>query len=224
MAQTLALSFGLAALAGAVWRIGAGVFHGNADPSQGRGNQEITHSNQNREHCPQPQCSGVYMRFAAFGYKLRTPPLALNGEAHTTDAVRRVAGCGLDPQPRDVTLGVMLQRNAAKAPRRAHLAHAAVVGMHALCCGLPALAMLAAALSGTASAAALLPDSFVQFHRLLHGYELWILGLSAALVALGAWMEAGSRRSHPAQGFPWLFAFSVLCFLVNAGVIFAHNA
>ena len=115
----------------------------------------------------------------------------------------------------------MLQRNN---PQHAHIAHAAVVGMHAICCGLPALAMLAAALSGAASVGALLPDSFEQFHRLLHGYELWIVGLSAALVALGAWLEVGARRNHPGQGFPWLFAFSVLCFLINVGVILAHRA
>ena len=115
----------------------------------------------------------------------------------------------------------MLQRNN---PRRAHIAHAAVVGMHAICCGLPALAMLAAAVSGAASVGALLPDSFEQFHRLLHGYELWIVGLSAALVTLGAWLEVSARRNHPGQGFPWLFAFSVLCFLLNVGVILAHRA
>jgi hypothetical protein len=115
----------------------------------------------------------------------------------------------------------MLQRNS---PRHAHIAHAAVVGMHAICCGLPALAMLAAALSGTASVGTLLPDSFEQFHRLLHGYELWIVGVSAALVTLGAWLEVGARRTHQGHGFPWLFAFSVLCFLLNVGVILAHRA
>jgi hypothetical protein len=115
----------------------------------------------------------------------------------------------------------MLQRNK---PHHAHIAHAAVVGMHAICCGLPALAMLAAALSGAASVGALLPDSFEQFHRLLHGYELWIVGLSAALVTLGAWLEVSARRDHPRQSFPLLFAFSVLCFLLNVAVILAHRA
>lgn len=115
----------------------------------------------------------------------------------------------------------MLQRNN---PHHAHLAHAAVVGVHAVCCGLPALAMLAAVVSGTASVGALIPDSFEQFHRLLHGLELWIVGLSAGLVTLGAWLELSARRNHPGQAFPWLFAFSVLCFLVNVGVILAHRA
>ena len=116
--------------------------------------------------------------------------------------------------------GVMLQRNS---PRHAHIAHAAVVGMHAICCGLPAAAMLAAALSGAASSVTLLPESFQQFHRWLHGYELWILGLSAALVTLGAVLEARARRSQ-SHGFPWLFAFSVACFAINVAVILAHRA
>jgi hypothetical protein len=160
------------------------------------------------------------MRSTASGYKLPPPRLKSNDEISATDAAFAAAGCGLDLSATGVRLRVMLQRNK---PRHAHLAHAAVVGMHAICCGLPALAMLAAALSGTASAAALLPDSFEQFHRMLHGYEVWILGLSAALVTLGAWLEVSSRVRRSA-GFPWLFAFSVACFVVNAGVIFAHQA
>ena len=125
----------------------------------------------------------------------------------------------LDQAAPGANFRVMLQRNA---PRHAHLAHAAVVGVHAVCCGLPALALTAAALSGATSVAALLPDFFEQFHRLLHARELWILGLSAALVALGAALEIGARRGRQ-HGFPWLFAFSVLCFLINAGVILAHR-
>jgi hypothetical protein len=117
----------------------------------------------------------------------------------------------------------MLQRNAlAQTPRHAHLAHAAVVGMHALCCGLPAVALLAVGLSG-ASSLALLSDSLGVFHRLLHGYEVWILGLSAALVALGAWLELAVRRGRHAHGFPWLFALSVVCFAANLAVMLVHR-
>jgi len=116
----------------------------------------------------------------------------------------------------------MLQRNASN-PGRAHLAHAAVVGLHAICCGLPAAAMLIAGLSGAVSASVLLPDSFEVFHRMLHGYEGWILALSAVLVALGAWLEIDARRGRR-QGFPWLFAISVACLLINFGVILAHRA
>jgi hypothetical protein len=117
----------------------------------------------------------------------------------------------------------MLQHNATPNGRPAHLAHAAVVGMHALCCGAPAAAMLAAALSGMASTQALLPPSFVYFHSLMHRHELWILAVSAALVLAGGWMEHLSRRLHR-HGFPWLFALSVGCFFVNALIIVAHRA
>lgn len=113
----------------------------------------------------------------------------------------------------------MLQRNV---PRHAHVAHAAVVGFHALCCGVPALAMLAAALSGTAATVALLPDVYEHFHRAVHAYEGWILALSAALVTLGAWLEVMVRRGH-GHGFPWLFSFSVLCFVINGAVVLGHQ-
>ncbi len=95
---------------------------------------------------------------------------------------------------------------------------------HAVCCGLPALAMLAAALSGAASGVALLSDSFEQFHDFLHRHELWIVVLSAALVVSGGWLEASARRTHRNLGFPWLFAVSVLCFLANVAIILAHRA
>jgi hypothetical protein len=130
----------------------------------------------------------------------------------------------LDPLTGAAMCQVMLQRNTQAAPRRAHLAHAAVVGLHALCCGLPALAMLAAGLSGAASGIALFSDAFGAVHQLLHTHELWILGLSAALVTLGAWLELNARRAHLGHGFPWLFGFSVLCFVINVGVILAHRA
>ena len=117
----------------------------------------------------------------------------------------------------------MLQHNVRGA-RRAHLAHAAVVSVHAVCCGLPALAMLAAALSGAASGGAVFSDSFVEFHHLLHAHELWIVALSAGLVMLGAWLEVSARRRHVGHSFPWLFAFSVICFLANVAVVLAHRA
>jgi hypothetical protein len=117
----------------------------------------------------------------------------------------------------------MLQHNAAAAPRRAHLAHATMVGLHALCCGLPALAMLMTALSGAAAGIALFSDSVAVFHDLVHAHELWILAGSAGLVTLGAWLELAHRRVHPGLGFPWLFAFSVFCFFTNVGVVLAHR-
>lgn len=83
--------------------------------------------------------------------------------------------------------------------------------------------MLAAAVSGTTSGIALLSDSFEQLHEFLHAHELWILVISAALVVTGGAMELNARRSGHAHRFPWLFAFSVLCFLVNVGIILAHR-
>lgn len=119
----------------------------------------------------------------------------------------------------------MLQHNArASGGRPAHLAHAALIGLHALCCGLPALALGAAALSGTASGVALFSDSVGQLHDFLHGRELWILAASAVLVLLGAAMEANARRGGHSHGFPWLFAFSALCFLANVALIAVHRA
>jgi hypothetical protein len=55
-------------------------------------------------------------------------------------------------------------------------------------------------------------------------HELWILAGLGGLVVTGG--MAGSE--FPAQssqgGFPWLFAFSVLCFLINVAIIVAHRA
>jgi uncharacterized membrane protein HdeD (DUF308 family) len=117
----------------------------------------------------------------------------------------------------------MLQHNADHG-RRAHLAHAAVMGLHALCCGIPALAIAAAALSGAASGIVLVSDYTSIFHHFLHAHEVWILVLSAALVITGGTLEVLSRRGAPrARGFPWLFAFSVFCFAANFAIIAAHR-
>ncbi|ANP47308.1 hypothetical protein ATE48_15980 [Candidatus Viadribacter manganicus] len=116
-----------------------------------------------------------------------------------------------------------LQHNSTEAPRRAHLAHAAVMSLHAICCGLPALAMLAAAVSGATSGIALLAGSVQEIHHFLHKHELWILLISAALVVTGGVLEANSRKHH-SHGFPWLFAFSVLCFIANVTIILLHRS
>ena len=99
-----------------------------------------------------------------------------------------------------------------------------MVSLHAICCGLPALAMLAAAVSGATSGIALLAGSVAEIHHFLHAHELWILLGSAGLVVTGGILEANARRTHPGAGFPWLFAFSVLCFVVNVAIIVAHRA
>ncbi|MBL8530909.1 MAG: hypothetical protein JNK94_04170 [Hyphomonadaceae bacterium] len=104
------------------------------------------------------------------------------------------------------------------------MAHATVMGLHALCCGLPALALVAAGLSGATSGIAILSQQFQWVHAFLHAHEMWILVISAGLVVTGGVLEASARRSGAAAGFPWLFAFSVLCFLANVAIILAHRA
>jgi hypothetical protein len=118
----------------------------------------------------------------------------------------------------------MLQHNGVVAGRKAHLAHAAVVSLHALCCGLPALALLATAVSGAATSLVLLSDFIRPFHALLHQHEVWVLALSALLVALGGALEIWSRLRPHRLGFPWLFAISAGCFVLNLALIVGHRA
>ncbi len=139
-----------------------------------------------------------------------------NDEFATTRQAGLIAGA------HSANYRVMLQHNS-DAPRRAHLAHAAVVGMHALCCGLPALFMIAVA-AGATSGLTLLSGFVAEFHHFLHAHEIWILGLSAALVAVGGYLEFLARRGSHRHGFPWLFAFSAFCFLANVAIIAVHRA
>lgn len=118
----------------------------------------------------------------------------------------------------------MLQHNGVAAGRRAHLAHAAVVSLHAFCCGLPALALLAAAASGAATSVVLLSDFVTPFHAFLHQHEIWLLALSALLVVLGGALEIRGRVRPHRLGFPWLFALSAACFVLNFAIIFSHRA
>lgn len=115
----------------------------------------------------------------------------------------------------------MLQHNTSGKP--AHIAHAAVLGLHSLCCGLPALALITAAASGATSGVAVFIDIFGGFHDFMHARELWILVLSAALVLSGGLLELSARRVRQDQGFPWLFAFSVICLAANLALIAAHR-
>lgn len=102
------------------------------------------------------------------------------------------------------------------------MAHATVVTVHALCCGVPVLALILTGLSGLASAASLVAGVVEPIHAVLHSREMWILGLSAILVAIGAWLEFSARRRNHGLPFPWLFALSASCLAVNAAVIAAH--
>lgn len=120
----------------------------------------------------------------------------------------------------------MLQHNttrSAQIGKRAHIAHAAMMSLHAFCCGMPLLAMLAVAVSGAASGAAVFARSAAHFHALLHTHEIWILVSSAALVSVGGALELSASRQQPGRGFPIMFAVSVGCFLLNVGIIVAHR-
>ena len=116
----------------------------------------------------------------------------------------------------------MLQRNTAPA-QRAHMTHAAVVALHTVCCGFPVLAMAAAALSGATSGVALFSGFVADAHHFLHAHELWILGLSGALVGIGGWFELHARRAGHTHGIPWLFLFSAACLVANAALMLAHR-
>ncbi|MGE0742857.1 MAG: hypothetical protein AB7O98_16075 [Hyphomonadaceae bacterium] len=84
--------------------------------------------------------------------------------------------------------------------------------------------MLAAAVSGATSGLALAAHEFEIVHNFLHAHELWILLASAGLVIGGGVLEVLARRGSHRHGFPWLFAFSVGCFLANVAIILLHRA
>ncbi len=96
------------------------------------------------------------------------------------------------------------------------------MGLHALCCGAPLLALAAASLSG-AAVSVFLPASFVAFHDLIHVHELWVLLLSAALLVVGAGLELRARLRRRVSGFPLLFLLSGLCFFANVALILGHR-
>lgn len=115
------------------------------------------------------------------------------------------------------------EQNLARAGQHAHVAHAAMISLHTLCCGLPVLAMAAATLSGAAAGATAFESFAGDLHGLLHEHEEWILGLSAGLVGLGGLFEWGARRQGLKRGFPVMFAVSVGCFLFNLTLIAVHR-
>lgn len=130
----------------------------------------------------------------------------------------------LDAPGAGATLPVMLQHNTPSAGQRAHVAHAALIGLHALCCGMPVVAVAATALAGATSGLALFSESVGVFHHLLHAHEIWIALLSAVLVCAGGAMEFSARRDKRSRlGFPWLFALSLACFLANLIILAVHR-
>ncbi len=112
---------------------------------------------------------------------------------------------------------------ALKAGKKAHVAHAAMISMHALCCGMPILAVMLAALSGAAAGTSLLVVVSRQVHNALHAHEFWILGVSAALVSLGGLFEVLAVRSGLRKRFSPLFAVSCACFVFNLAIIAVHR-
>lgn len=122
----------------------------------------------------------------------------------------------------------MLQHNigslAQRSRTRAHLAHAAVVGVHALCCGLPILALLAAGLTGMTSGVAMFSGAVGALHDVIHTFEAWILLISALLVGIGGALELFARRGPGAvRGVPWLFLLSAACFAMNTVIVLLHR-
>jgi hypothetical protein len=111
------------------------------------------------------------------------------------------------------------ENHAAHAhARRAHAAHAAVVSLHALCCGAPVALLLLSA----GAATGVLGSFVTRTHAFLHGHELWLLAISATLILAGGYAEWRSRRAG-ARGFPALFALSILCLVANVAIIAVHR-
>ena len=101
---------------------------------------------------------------------------------------------------------------------RAHVAHAAVVGLHSICCGAP----IAILLFSASAAAGTLGGFVTHAHAFLHGHEFWLLAVSASLIVLGGVAEWRARRAG-ARHFPVMFAVSVACLFLNVAIIAAHR-
>ena len=117
----------------------------------------------------------------------------------------------------------MLQHNTAQAGERAHIAHAAMISLHALCCGLPIAAVTLAAISGVTSGTSLLVMTSRQIHNALHAHEIWILAASASLVSVGAVLELVALRAKHRRWFSPLFGVSLACFAFNVAIIALHR-
>lgn len=140
------------------------------------------------------------------------------------------AGARLTAPPMIAHFDRMLQHNtsvlgarALKAGKKAHIAHAAMISIHTLCCGMPILAVMLAALSGAAAGTSLLVVVSRQVHTALHAHEFWILGLSATLVTLGAVFEVLALRAGLRRRFSPLFAVSCACFVFNLAILVVHR-
>ena len=101
--------------------------------------------------------------------------------------------------------------------RRTHWAHVAVVTLHAVCCGAPILVSVV----GLAASAAL-TGGVLRFHAFLHGRELWLLGVSAALVGAG-WVAERRVVREAGHGVSLLYWLSLSAFALNAAIVFGHR-
>lgn len=117
----------------------------------------------------------------------------------------------------------MLQHNIAKVGQRAHVAHAAMISLHTLCCGLPILALTLVALSGAASGASIFLATSQKLHGILHQHEPWILAISASLVILGGFLEWRTIQSGHRRTLSPLFYVSCACFVLNIVILAVHR-
>ena len=98
-----------------------------------------------------------------------------------------------------------------------------MISMHALCCGLPIVAVTLAALSGAAAGTSLFVVTSRQVHAALHAHEIWILLASAILVSVGALFERAAIKSGHRRRISPLFALSLACFVFNVAIIAVHR-
>lgn len=102
--------------------------------------------------------------------------------------------------------------------KTSHLAHAAMVSLHSLCCGLPILATLASSVLGAGLLG--LQRGATLAHEQIHRVELALVVLSAAFVLLGAALEWRAHQRRRQAGEPGRVS---LFFLASVGFL-AFNA
>ena len=114
----------------------------------------------------------------------------------------------------------MLQHNTKNESlsRRTHWAHAAVVALHTVCCGIPAFLAITGAAMWILSWAS---GPVASIHGFIHGYEAEVTALSFILVVVGGALEWHHRAGR--KGIPKLYALSLICFFANISLIAAHR-
>jgi len=108
---------------------------------------------------------------------------------------------------------------AKNEAHRAHWAHAAVLSLHAICCGAP----IALLLVGAVTASVVGAGWVLGAHAFLHAHEFWLLALSGSLVVYGGFGEWRARKSGAHAGFPVLWAMSGLCLAANVTIVVLHR-